>query len=418
MNKTNNEIKSPDQNEDLQAIRELIERKSKNLEAIFDAVPVGMLLLDRNLIVKRVNNAIRKMVGRDYNDIIGKPIGNALMCRTITVQNGCCGVSKQCDFCHLRKEIELAIATSTPILEFEFKSKIKFAHRAELPWFSLSIEPVTIDGQKEVVVCLNDITERKIAQEKMVEAIEMKSQFTSTVSHELRTPLTAIGEGLNIVLEGVAGRLKKKQRYFLELAKRNVDRLGLLINDILDFQKIESGKMKFEFLSENMTDIVKETYETMALAAKKAELNFVLDIEENIIVAELDRNRMIQALTNLLSNAIKFTPKHGTVTLKVAKENFNLIIEVTDTGMGIPQEDLEKVFDRFYRVNRPGKEIQGTGLGLPIVEQVVTRHHGKITVQSQVGKGTKFTIVMPIKMPENSNRVDEVLEDTVAKKAN
>ncbi|MCD4830868.1 MAG: cell wall metabolism sensor histidine kinase WalK [Anaerohalosphaeraceae bacterium] len=415
MNTENIVTNLPNENENLRVIRELIERKSKNLEAIFDAVPIGMLLLDENLIVRRVNNAIRKMVGKSYTDILDKPIGDALRCRTITVQKGRCGISKQCSFCHLRKEIELSIETSMPILEFEFKSKIKFAHRSELPWFSLSIEPVTIDGKKEAVVCLNDITERKIAQEKMVEAIEMKSQFTSTVSHELRTPLTAIGEGLNIVLEGVTGKLKKKQRYFLELAKRNVDRLGLLINDILDFQKIESGKMTFEFLSDNMTDTAREVYEMMALAAKKGNLNFVLDTEKEDIIAEFDRNRMIQVLTNLLSNAIKFTPAKGTVTFRVFRNDSDLVIKVSDTGMGIPEDDLKKVFDRFYRVNRPGKEINGTGLGLPIVEQVVSRHHGKVIAESEVGKGTTFTITMPVAMPKNSSRADELLEETVSK---
>ncbi len=276
----------------------------------------------------------------------------------------------------------------------EFQSQTHFQDRALQPWFSLSVEPVTIEGKKHIVVCLNDITEKKLAEEKLLETMELKSQFISTVSHELRTPLTALSQGLDIVLNGEAGKINEKQKQFLQLSKRNVDRLGLLVNDVLDIQKFESGRMKLDFAPNNMAQTAKEVVHTMALTAKKAGIRLSAEIE-NVSPSVFDRNKIIQMLTNLLSNAIKFTPAGGKVSLQVQNQNDEIVITVSDTGLGIPKSDLCKVFQRFYRVKRPGKEISGTGLGLSIVAQIVSFHGGRIMVDSEIDKGTTFTVYLP-----------------------
>ncbi len=379
-----------------ETIENLIEHKRRNLEAIFDAVPVGLLLLDENLTVVRVNDAIRKLVGKDYHDIINRTIGHALDCKTIAIEKILCGLGRSCKKCPLIQNIEKVLKTSQPVNGLEFQSQTHFQDRALKPWFSLSVEPVTIEGKKHIVVCLNDITEKKLAEEKLLETMELKSQFISTVSHELRTPLTAVSQGLDIVLSGEAGKINEKQKQFLQLSKRNVDRLGLLVNDVLDIQKFESGRMKLDFASNNMAETAKEVVQTMSLTAKKVGVSLSAEIE-HICPSVFDRNKIIQMLTNLLSNAIKFTPARGKVSLQVQKENNEIVITVSDTGMGIPKSDLCKVFQRFYRVKRPGKEISGTGLGLSIVAQIVSFHGGRIMVDSEPDKGTTFTVYLPNK---------------------
>ena len=401
---------------DSEKLESLIERKRKNLEAIFDAVPVGLLLVDEDLVVVRVNDAIRKLVGKEFTEIINKPLGQALSCENITIEKKLCGTGDYCQKCPLRQNVLKAFQTSQSVNGIELQSETHFRNRSVKPWFALNVELVVIDNKRYAVVCLNDITERKLAEEKLAETMAMKQQFISTVSHELRTPLTAIREGINIVLEGVAGRVKKKQKEFLELSKRNVDRLSMLINDVLDFQKLESGRMKFDFIKADIIKVAKEAAETMTLMAKKADVSLMVEIEPEICRFMFDRNKIIQVLTNLLSNAIKFTPAGGKVVLKIQQQTDEVVITVSDTGMGIPKDDLSKIFERFYRVRRQGKEIQGTGLGLPIVAQIINCHGGRIMVESELNKGTAFTVLLPQKPPtdlELDRNKDEIIEKTI-----
>lgn len=397
------------------SIEHLIERKRKNLEAIFDTIPVGLLLVDENLIIVRVNNAIRKLLKKDYSEIINRRIGDAFDCITLKTESKTCGLCKACAGCPITQNIKSVFQTDNPVREFEFQSATHFIDRPNKPWLSMNIEPVVLEDKKYVVICLDDISAKKYAEDKLRETMELKAQFISTVSHELRTPLTAIREGISIVMDGIAGKLKPKQREFLELSKRNVDRLSMLINDVLDFQKLESGRMKFDLSLNDVAKTIREAADTMKLFADKHKVKMSVNIAPDIGQAMFDHNRIIQVLTNLLSNAIKFTPECGSVTLDAARQNDEIIIAVADTGMGIPKDDLPKVFERFYRVKRPGKEIQGTGLGLPIVAQIITEHCGRILADSEIGKGTTFTIYLPTTPPKDQpdTLTDETIENTI-----
>jgi signal transduction histidine kinase len=149
-----------------------------------------------------------------------------------------------------------------------------------------------------------------------------------------------------------------------------------------------------------MAETAHEVVQIMSPVAKKAGVNLSVEIEK-VSPSVFDRNKIIQMLTNLLSNAIKFTPAAGKVSLQIQNQNDEIVITVSDTGLGIPKSDLYKVFQRFYRVKRPGKEISGTGLGLPIVAQIVALHSGRIMVDSEPDKGTTFTVYLPNKPPQD-----------------
>ncbi|MHB0945659.1 MAG: sensor histidine kinase [Sedimentisphaerales bacterium] len=397
------------------SVEHLIERKRKNLEAIFDSIPVGLLLIDENLIIVRVNNAIRKLLKKDYPEIINRHIGDAFDCATLKTDSKGCGRCARCGACSMTQNIKRVFLTDQAISEFEFQSTTHFIDRSNKPWLSMNIQPIVLEDKKYAVVCLDDISAKKYAEEKLLEMMELKAQFISTVSHELRTPLTAIREGISIVMDGIAGKLKPKQREFLELSKRNVDRLSMLINDVLDFQKLESGRMKFDLSPNDAARTIYDATDTMKLFADKHKVKLLVNIAPDIGQAIFDHNKIIQVITNLLSNAIKFTPEGGSVTLDAVRQNDEIVITVTDTGMGIPKDDLPKIFERFYRVKRPGKEIQGTGLGLPIVAQIITQHNGRILVDSETGKGTTFTVYLPTTPPkdEPNTLADETLEKTI-----
>jgi len=409
----------------------ILDRKKKNLEAIFDAVPVGMLLVDENMIVKRVNDAIKQMLRSEYPQIINQRVGGALGCINSTwvpkrkkgrlgdpaYNEKGCGYSPACATCPLQKTIESVLDSEQSVHEVEIHPTLKVDNKEITPWLCISAQPAIIEGHKHVVIAINDITDRKEAEEKVKEAVEIKSQFISTVSHELRTPLTSMKEGIDIVLDGVAGEINDQQRHFLDIAKRNLDRLARLINDILDFQKLEAGKMRLNMQENDINIVAEEVHRTMVSSAKKKGVDLLLKVEHKLPKAGFDSDKIILLLTNLVSNAIKFTPEQGQVHVLVHHQGEELIIRVSDTGMGIPKNALPKIFNRFYRVHQPGKQTQGTGLGLAIVNQIVTMHGGRIEVESEVDQGTTFTVFLPLAgkpiQEISPSKTDEILENNL-----
>ena len=396
-------------------IHDILERKEKNLEAIFDAAPIEMMLVDENMIVRQANEAIKQMLQKDFKEIIGRKIGVALNCIICICNNNECDATPACQNCSITKTLKNVLASKKPIRDAEFQFTLRKSNRETTPWLSLSVEPTMIDNRTHLVVAVDDISNRKAAEQKLKETMELKSQFVSTVSHELRTPLACIKEGVTIVLDNVVGKINKEQRNFLEIANRNIERLATLVNDLLDFQKLGAGKMKFNLVEDDICLVTEEVYKTMLSVAKKKEITLILEHKNNLPKIKFDTNRIIQVLTNLISNAIKFTPEKGQITISIRQENEDMAISIRDTGMGIPKDDLPKIFERFYRVQRPGKEIQGTGLGLAIVNEIIKTHKGRIDVESHVNHGTTFTVFLPLSSQKQlSEQTNEELEKTIS----
>jgi len=260
----------------------------------------------------------------------------------------------------------------------------------------MQVEERTRKLSKANKLLKKEIVERKKTENKMKEAMEIKSQFVSTVSHELRTPLTALREGIRLVVQEKTGKLNDEQKEFLNLAKRNVDRLARLINDVLDFQKLEAGRMSFNFHENDINKIVKDVYDTMAPAIKCKDLDFVLKLEDNLPKVKSDGDKIAQVLINMVSNAIKFTEK-GNITITACKRENVVQISVSDTGCGIRKEDLPRVFHEFEQLDQGGdRKTGGAGLGLAISKAIIEQHRGKICVESEYAKGSTFHFVLPI----------------------
>jgi signal transduction histidine kinase len=191
-----------------------------------------------------------------------------------------------------------------------------------------------------------------------------------------------------------------------------------LIDSVLDFQKLEAGKMRYDIRDNDLQKTVEDACNTMRPYAQKRGVHLHVKYEPDLPKVAFDTDRLIQVVTNLVSNAIKFTPESGRIAVSVQGRAEHVAIRVSDTGLGIPKEALPKVFERFYRVKRPGKEIKGTGLGLAIVNKIVNAHGGRIDVESEPNKGTTFTVLLPCLVKPNSDvlpkQTDEHLERTLA----
>ncbi len=250
-----------------------------------------------------------------------------------------------------------------------------------------------------------EITELKQALLRAHQDIEklskVKSDFVSIISHELRTPLTSIKESVSLVLEGVTGPLNEEQKKFLSITKNNIDRLVNIIVSILDFSKLESGRITMHRRKLNINDIIRAVYEQVKKDVEKKELGFDMKVSDELEPTWLDPDRINQALKNLISNAVKFNKKKGRIIIYSSKERMDgrdfVKVTVEDTGAGISKEELPKLFKEFNPLDASmTRSYGGVGLGLAMCKNIIRLHGGDIWVESEKGAGSRFIFALPI----------------------
>jgi two-component system phosphate regulon sensor histidine kinase PhoR len=239
------------------------------------------------------------------------------------------------------------------------------------------------------VTVLEDITAFKTLD-------EMKSDFVNMVAHELRSPVVAIRQQNSVLLEGLAGPLQEKQERFLQQGIKKIDQLLELINDLLDIARVEAGKQIQHHVPTDIAGIIEETVLLMEPRAKDhgIELNFSCDKMRKV---QADPKGIAEIFSNLIANAINYSPEGGRVSVFARSLNEYIEIKVSDSGVGIPEEEIPKIFEKFYRVKDPKtRKVTGTGLGLSIVNAIIDEHHGTVEVESTPGQGTTFRILIPL----------------------
>ncbi|MBU4140649.1 MAG: GAF domain-containing sensor histidine kinase [Candidatus Omnitrophica bacterium] len=234
------------------------------------------------------------------------------------------------------------------------------------------------------------------ANEKLKKIDKLKSEFVSAVSHELRTPLTSIKGYAAILMAGKLGVVPAPVKERLEKINKHSDSLTKLVNDLLDISRIESGKVGMKLEKLNLKDVVNEVVDITAPQIKEKKIQLAVDIPGKAPACLADKVQLGRVLTNLLGNAIKFTPEKGKISIKAREVEGLLQIDVRDSGIGIGEEELAKIFDEFYREdNAINQKIKGAGLGLSLVKHIVEAHKGKVWVSSKLGCGATFCFTLP-----------------------
>ncbi len=237
----------------------------------------------------------------------------------------------------------------------------------------------------------------EVANERLQELDRLKSDFVANVSHELRTPLTAIKGAIDLLLREVAGPLNEKQTHYLARVRSNTHRLAGLINDVLDLSRIEEGKIDLQAERVSLVGLVHEVVETLKPLATEKEIVIRATIPESSSLVWADRDKLTQVLTNLIGNAVKFIPTAGRVTVSGIIDGEWVRVSVADNGPGIPLEEKDRVFEKFYQVAEAGgTKPKGTGLGLAISKALIELHGGKIWVESGLSLGSTFHFTLPI----------------------
>ena len=292
-----------------------------------------------------------------------------------------------------------------------------------------AVQEFTIDAQPEpktLLVAVTPVTNnsgetlgrlaviRDVTLERELD--RMKSDFVAVVSHELRTPLASIKMFISNLIDGVEGEITEGQRDTLGRVAKNVDRLSRLINDLLDLSKLEAGKMKMQLAAVNVRQALESIVQVFSPAAEDKGVAVEIDTPDRLPVLWADPDRFDQVVTNLIGNALKFTPESGRVTIGVTRRpaepagrlpgggdkspisgEGRLLISVTDTGPGVPADDIDRVFDKFYQTDHSmTRKTGGTGLGLPICKEIITQHGGRIWAEGEPGKGATFAFELPV----------------------
>jgi len=254
--------------------------------------------------------------------------------------------------------------------------------------FSVTAAPVRAADANGAVLVLHDITELRRLE-------RVRRDFVANVSHEFKTPLTAIQGFAETLLSGALEDTANRRR-FVEIIREHARRLAALTDDLLKLSRIEAGRLELEFRPISVEALVDGCVETTRLQAEAKGIQIHVDLPDRLPEVRGDGSQLAEVLQNLLDNAVQYTPSGGKIDVKARTNGREVIFTVADTGIGIPESDLERIFERFYRVDSArSREAGGTGLGLAIARHIVDAHGGRISVESAVGQGSRFHFTVP-----------------------
>lgn len=351
-------------------IGELTEEKNK-IQTIINCMPEGVISLDKKSRVTLLNPAAETMFRVRGTDLMGKPFMEV-------VRNY-----------QLAQAFQEALDSGQPI-----KRKVELV-TPTVKILRVEITPLHSEQRDVlgVVAVLHDISE-------LTRVERMRTDFVANVSHELRTPLTSIKGFVETLLEGAMDDPAACRR-FLEIINTESNRLAQLIGDLLSLSEIEAKRKPLVLEEFSVTDLTRDLLQIFAIPMEKKGLLLRLELPDNLPKIVADRGKIEQVLINLIDNAVKYTPDGQSVTISTRQEGNSIVLCVADTGTGIPQEALPRLFERFYRVDTArSREMGGTGLGLAIVKHIVEAHGGKVWVTSEWGQGSSFSVALPINPPQ------------------
>jgi PAS domain S-box-containing protein len=386
-------------------------RSERRFRELLEAAPDAILEVDAEGQIIVLNRVTESMFGYSRDELLGRPV-ETLVPDAARARHE-----------HYRAQYKSHPATRPMGSGLQLEGRRKDGTRFPV---EISLSPVASEEGFRVTAVIRDITERKAVEDSLravqdrytrelaesnrelelrnlqiERANRLKSEFLASMSHELRTPLHTVIGFSELLAEEMEGPLNEKQKRFVEHIHKDSLHLLELINDILDLSKIESGRLVLHYEVFDFASVLDESLRSIRPQAEAKSQNLGAEIPEPLAL-EADRLRVKQVLVNLLSNAVKFTPEGGRIVVSALLGGTEASISVTDSGIGIPRNEHESVFDKFYQVSATTKGVrEGTGLGLAITRQLVEEHGGRIWVESEPGHGSKFTFTIPLRRRNN-----------------
>jgi len=345
--------------------------------AILEAVADGVLVTDESGKISLFNLSAQRILGMDSAQVVGKSLDQF---------TGLFGKAAQSWMQTIRAWSDHPYQVQNEMFAEQIElddGRVVAVHLAAVIYREEFLGTVSI---------FRDITHE-------VQVDRLKSEFVANVSHELRTPMTSIKGYVDIMLMGAAGAVNDKQRHFLEIVRSNTERLSVLVNDLLDISRIESGRVTLNFRAVNLREVAEDVDADIRRRSREENkaMEFVYEIPEDLPPVRGDLERVRQVLGNLVTNGYNYTPAGGLVTVQMRAAEQGVQVDVTDNGIGIAPKDQGRIFERFYRGEDPlVLATAGTGLGLSLSKTIIEMHHGRIWFSSQPGNGSTFSFMLPV----------------------
>lgn len=342
------------------------------LELVLMSIADGVVVCDRDNKVQIVNRAASEIFDKEAKDLVGKPLVI------------CTEEPEAPQICHIVQAF-----TDTTLAPVSFEPIMQQTQLGEYT-VRIHIAPITLNKEfLGSVMIMQDIT-------KQAELEKLKNEFMSNVSHELRTPITSIKSYVDTLCNHGEKLDPDIHREFLQIIDSEADRLMHLVNDVLELSRIEETDREFELVHMDIHRACEAAIRSLNIMAQDRGITLELIPCANLPMVNINQESMERAIINLLTNGIKYTPEGGKITVELAQNETEVAVHVRDTGIGIPEDALANIFDRFYRVEKKVHTIKGTGLGLTIVKKIIEKHNGRITVESAIGEGSTFSVYLPI----------------------
>jgi two-component system phosphate regulon sensor histidine kinase PhoR len=354
-------------------------RRQSQLQAIFTHSSEAVLTVDRTFTILEGNPALSSLLELGETSPVGQHCSQVLKCHDERGQLLCSTAD-----CPLAQAFVLT--NSAPYREVTWRTRAGTSKEVSASFAAVP----SSEGVRGVIIA-RDITPVNAAN-------RMRSNFISMVSHELRNPLNSINGFLEIVLEGHVGTLTTRQEEFLEYARMSTHQLMTLVEDILFISRADTGQFKLRFAAVALSELTAQLMMQFGPVAERAQVALTFAIPDDLPTVYMDQLRIQQVISNLLNNAIKFTPPGGAVEARAVVEGEAIQVEVRDTGAGIPMEDHERIFERFYQSPAISlTQAGGYGLGLAIAKLIIQQHDGRIWVRSAPGDGSTFSFTIPLR---------------------
>jgi two-component system phosphate regulon sensor histidine kinase PhoR len=341
------------------------EEKSKLMTA-FTSMNEGVLITNEQDLIEFISPVLSNMLAIQYGDVNGKTLMESF--RSVDLQKAFL------EFKETRVNVsrEITMGTVEPII--------------------LSVSISTVHGhpdEEKTMIVFHDVTRLKKLE-------QIRVDFVANVTHEIKTPLTAIIGYLDTIKDGAINNIEETKR-FIDIILKHAERLNRLVEDLLTISNIEMKETKLNFESVSLNAALTNVISLVEAKAKLKNITIQNDVRENIDQIKADKDKLTQIFVNVLDNAVKFTPESGNVVIKTDEAGAYTVVSISDTGIGVPKDEIQRLGERFYRVDRSrSRDLGGTGLGLSIVKHLMIAHGGRMEIESQLGRGTKVSLFFPI----------------------
>ncbi|WP_236896082.1 ATP-binding protein [Clostridium beijerinckii] len=400
--------------DELKQTNKKLKKSEVYLSTIFNSVSDAILIHDFNGIIVNVNDTANRLYGYLHDELIGMSIKDIISKNSPYIYDDILKLIND------RKKNKINTPVTLEAISID-KNHKEF-------WVESNSRAIIFNEQKAIIATVRDITERKNTElkskEEALELEKLRTEFFANISHELRTPLNIILGVIQILRRDLLDKEKPIDKgkiiNNIDIERQNCFRLLRLINNLIDSTKLDAGHFEIDMINCNIVSVVEEITLSVAgyISNNNINLIFDTDVEEKIIACDPDKIERI--MLNLLSNCIKFTDDDGSIFVNIFDGEEYITLSVEDTGIGIPEEKVEIIFDRFRQVDKSfTRNYEGSGIGLSLVKSLVEMHDGTISVESKYGVGTKFTIKLPVKVlnksKEKANISNNIINTCVEK---